>query len=163
MRWLIHSTSSAGDTTHITDMHGCYNRQCLPVGCQVTEGTEKQVSSSLQAVFIHGANGVTVDWGPSLLAGRSQVLFPMVSLEFFHWSNPFGRTMTLGSTDWGSNRNGYHYNFISYFLFCTMANKCTIISQMITFLYVSTLSCYPQEACNQYVARLHKYFKCSFC
>ena len=44
-------------------------------------------------------------------------------------------------------------------LFCTMTNKCTIISQIITLLHVSTLSCHPQGACNQYLAKLHKYFK----
>ena len=38
----------------------------------------------------------------------------------------------------------------------------TIISQIITFLHVSTLLCYPQTACNQYLAKLHKYFKCSY-
>ena len=37
-------------------------------------------------------------------------------------------------------------------LFCTMTNKCTIISQIITLLHVSTLSCHPQTACNQYLA-----------
>ena len=42
-------------------------------------------------------------------------------------------------------------------LFCTMTNKCTIISQIITLLHVSTLSCHPQRACNQYLAKLHKY------
>jgi len=31
-----------------------------------------------------------------------------------------------------------------------MTNKCTIISQIITLLHVSTLSCLPQGACNQY-------------
>ena len=36
-------------------------------------------------------------------------------------------------------------------LFCTMTNKCTIISQIITLLHVSTLSCHPQGACNQYL------------
>ena len=46
-------------------------------------------------------------------------------------------------------------------LFCTMTNKCTIISQIITLLHVSKLSCHPQAACNQYLAKLHKYFKCS--
>jgi len=30
-----------------------------------------------------------------------------------------------------------------------MTNKCTIISQIITFLHVSALSFYPQGACNQ--------------
>jgi len=45
-------------------------------------------------------------------------------------------------------------------LFCTMTNKCTIISQIITRLHVSTLSCHPQGACNQYLAKLHQYFKC---
>jgi hypothetical protein len=33
-----------------------------------------------------------------------------------------------------------------------MTNKCTIISQIITLLHVSTLSCHPQGACNQYCA-----------
>jgi len=46
-------------------------------------------------------------------------------------------------------------------LFCTMTNKCTIISQIMTLLHVSTLSCHPQGACNQYLAMLHKHFKCS--
>jgi len=32
----------------------------------------------------------------------------------------------------------------------------TIISQIITHLHVSTLSCHPQ-----YLAKLHKYVKCS--
>ena len=48
------------------------------------------------------------------------------------------------------------------FLFCTVTNKCTIISQIITLLHVSTLSCLSQGACNQYLAKLHKYFKCIF-
>ena len=47
-------------------------------------------------------------------------------------------------------------------LFCTMTNKCTIISQIITLLHISTLSCHPQGACNQYLAKLHKYVKCSW-
>jgi len=33
-----------------------------------------------------------------LQTSRSRVRFPMVSLEFFQWHNPSGRTMTLGST-----------------------------------------------------------------
>jgi len=40
-----------------------------------------------------------------------------------------------------------------------MTNKCTIISQIITLLHVSTLSCHPQGACNQYLTKLQKYFK----
>jgi hypothetical protein len=55
-------------------------------------------------------------------------------------------------------------NYINLYLsllFCTMTNKCTIISQITTLLHVSTLSCHPQTACNQYVAKLQKYFKCS--
>jgi hypothetical protein len=39
-------------------------------------------------------------------------------------------------------------------LFCAMINKCTIISQFITLLNVSTLSCHPQTAYNQYLAKL---------
>ena len=39
--------------------------------------------------------------------------------------------------------------------------KCTLISQIITLLHVSTLSCHPQGTCNQYLTKLHKYFKLS--
>jgi len=42
-------------------------------------------------------------------------------------------------------------------LFRTMTNKYTIISQIITLLHISTLSCHPQGAWNQYLAKLHKY------
>ena len=45
--------------------------------------------------------------------------------------------------------------------FCTVTNKCTIISQIITLLHVSTLSFHPRGACNQHLVELHKYFKCS--
>ena len=48
-------------------------------------------------------------------------------------------------------------------LFCVVTNKCTIISQIITLLHVLTLSCRPQGACNQYLARLHKYLKFNVC
>jgi len=50
---------------------------------------------------------------------------------------------------------------LCFLLFCTVANKCTIISQIITLLHVSTLSCHPQTACDQHLAKLHQYFKCS--
>jgi len=61
--------------------------------------------------------------------------------------------------------------YLSYFntctmhllLFCAMTNKCTIISQIITLLHVLMLLYHPQGACNQYLAKLHKYFKYSFC
>ena len=45
------------------------------------------------------------------------------------------------------------------FLFCTTTNKCTVISQIITFFHVSTLSCHLQGACNQRLGQLHKYLK----
>jgi hypothetical protein len=48
-----------------------------------------------------------------------------------------------------------------FYYFFAMTNKCTLISQIITLLCVSTLSCHPQEACIQYLAKLHQYFKCS--
>jgi hypothetical protein len=51
------------------------------------------------------------------------------------------------------------HKYEEFFLFCTMTNKCTIISQIITLLHI--LSCHPQVACNQYFAKLHKHFKCN--
>ena len=52
----------------------------------------------------------------------------------------------------------YHASFIILY---SDQQMHTIISQIITLLHVSTLSCHPQTACNQYLAKLHKYFKCS--
>ena len=49
---------------------------------------------------------------------------------------------------------------VNLLLFCTVTNRCIIISQIIALLHVSTLSCHPQGAYNQYLAKLHKYFKC---
>jgi len=42
-----------------------------------------------------------------------------------------------------------------------MTNKCTIISQIITLLHVSTILYHPQGARSSYLAKLHKYVKCS--
>jgi len=42
-----------------------------------------------------------------------------------------------------------------------MTDNCTIISQIITLTHVSTLSCHPQGACKQHLAKFNKYFKCS--
>ena len=45
-------------------------------------------------------------------------------------------------------------------LFCTMTNKCTIISQITTLLlHVSTLSCHPQGACNQIPCQVTQVFQ----
>ena len=59
--------------------------------------------------------------------------------------------------------NGFEYVIlilctVHLLLFCTTTNQCTIISQIITLLHVSTLSCHPQGACNQYLAKLYQYF-----
>jgi len=40
-----------------------------------------------------------------------------------------------------------------------MTNKFTIISQIITLLHVSTLSCHPQGACNQYLCQVTQVFQ----
>jgi hypothetical protein len=55
--------------------------------------------------------------GTTLQTGRSRVRFPMVSVDFFHWHNPVGRTMAPRSTQpltemsirnisWGVNAAG---------------------------------------------------------
>jgi len=61
-------------------------------------------------------------------------------------------------------RHGHCFNTctVQLLLLCTMDQEThTIISQIITLLHVSTLSCHPQAVCNQYLAKLHQYFKCS--
>ena len=57
----------------------------------------------------------------------------------------------------------FNTSTVHLLLFCTMNNKCTVISQIITLLHASTLLCHPQGACNQYLAKLHKYFQWSSC
>jgi len=53
-----------------------------------------------------------------------------------------------------------HKTFLSIY-FVQWPTKCTIFSQIITLLHVSTLSYHPQGVCNQYFTKLHKYFNCS--
>ena len=43
-------------------------------------------------------------------------------------------------------------------LFCTMTNKFTITSQIITLLHVSTLSCHPQAARKQFLYQVTQVF-----
>jgi len=51
--------------------------------------------------------------------------------------------------------------WIISFYFALWPTNAQLFPQIITLLHVSTLSCHPQTACNQYLAKLHKYFKCS--
>ena len=55
-----------------------------------------------------------------------------------------------------------HYRVILREFLVSTLPSYTRISQIITLLHVSTLSCHPHAACNQYLAKLHKYFKCSY-
>jgi len=48
--------------------------------------------------YFTGARGGAVGWSTALLAGRSRVPFPMVSLRIFHWHNTSSRTIALGLT-----------------------------------------------------------------
>jgi len=65
-------------------------------------GATSPLPPLVSITFIHcaicGARGGAVGWGTALQVGRSRVRFPMVTLDFFHWHNPSGRTMALGST-----------------------------------------------------------------
>jgi len=72
--------------------------------------------------------------------------------------NIASRTKFKGKIQYLKNVNTCSVHLL---LFCTMTKKCTVISQIVTLLHVSTLSCYLQGPCNQYLAKLHKYFKCS--
>jgi hypothetical protein len=45
-----------------------------------------------------GVRGGSFGLGTTIQPGRWRVRFPTVSLEFFHWHNPSGRTIALGLT-----------------------------------------------------------------
>ena len=62
-----------------------------------SSATLTEVSPSFSSVAGHAAGGAVCS-GTALQAGRSRVRFPMVSFDFFHWNNPFGRTMARGLT-----------------------------------------------------------------
>jgi len=59
-------------------------------------------------------------------------------------------------------KNSQRY-FFFFFKSCITTNQGTIISQINTLLlHVSTLMCHHQGARSQYLAKLHKYVKCSW-
>jgi hypothetical protein len=65
----------------------------------------------------------------------------------------------LAMDPWGNFRD-MRFNACTMHFF-TMTNKRTVISQMITLLiHVLMLSCYPQEVCSLYLAKLHSYIEC---
>jgi len=83
------------------------------------------------------------------------------SYMFRHYRVTLRKILINTMLSYTSISNAAVGNTVNNFLFCAMTNKCTIISQIITLLHVSTLSCHPQEDFNQHLAKLHRYFKCS--
>jgi hypothetical protein len=71
---------------------------------------ESVLSNTFRIFFTYqmASRGGAVIWDTALQAGRSRVRFPMVSLTFFHWHNPFCRTMVESA----SNRNEYQEYFL---------------------------------------------------
>ena len=51
----------------------------------------------------------------------------------------------------------YKKRIVCYLSLCDEPKVHTIISQIITLLHVSTLSCHPQPSWNQYLAKLNQY------
>ena len=105
---------------------------------------------------------------------------PQNALHVNQFTNEHDRSRTVapllksqGTCDCSYSHNKYNCElFVIWFVifntcamhllsFCTIPNKCTVISQIIALLHVSTISCHPQVACNQYLAKLYKYFICS--
>jgi hypothetical protein len=56
------------------------------------------ITKFYRIVVVLGARGNVVAWVPTLQAGRPRVQFPMSSLDFFQFTFPSSRTMTLGPT-----------------------------------------------------------------
>jgi len=80
-----------------------------------------------------------------------------VKLNLHHFRLPSRIRRELDSTGLLHSSQFFYFNpcTVHLSLFCTLSNKCTIISQIITFLHVSTSSYHPQGACNQYLAKLN--------
>jgi hypothetical protein len=78
---------------------------CIPKNTKFRklDSDETAVLLSGSSIFgicprLWGARGSIVGWGTMLQAGKSRVLVPMRSLDFFSWPNPSSSTMTLGSS-----------------------------------------------------------------
>ena len=97
-------------------------------------------------------------------------------MKYFEQSTLHFNLSTASQAQQGANNPAKHHwsheithSTSFYFNVCTLhllilyfdQQMYTIISQIITLLHVSTLSCHLQRACNQYLAKLHKCFKCS--
>ena len=74
----------------------CYEQHVPSSRHIITEATEF-ITTTTTTTTTTGVRRSAVGWGTALQAGRSRVRFPIVSTGIFHWHNPSGRTVALGS------------------------------------------------------------------
>ena len=103
----------------------------------ITSEVEKQLK---QAAAVRGRDIFTA----VVMKIQARSFMPMTSRLFVD-------CLTFEDVDISVLRNVdiYLSCFVFFLFFCTTTNNGTIISQIITLLHVSTLSCHPQRACNQ--------------
>jgi len=182
-RWLLFLDRTMSLEDYFSDIH-------VPVNCEFLVAQEQDVTKdkcsavTLREVFrVHWSHPLQTYskgvWSSCDGFAWSTVPFDKRRGDLHGAVIPSGINSAVSSVAlrMAGNRNGYIratvymivrisnkfllINVPCIFYYCTMTNKCTIISQIITQLHVSTLSCHPRGACNQYFAKLHKYFKCS--
>ena len=161
MVFLIHTCwmfrSSDGDKVGVTstllrvqNISHCYDG---------VQGKRKSVSCQSQT-YCHKLNAYFHEWNfkknpvvailqvPRWKRGGNSVLFRVSELTF---------SFKLGVSSHLTDQQTKSYPGIIFYLnactvhlslICTITNQCTIISQIITLLHVSTLLCHPQGACK---------------
>jgi len=74
-----------------------------------------------------------------LQAGRSRVRFPMVSLKFFHYRNPSGRTRALGPTQSVTKMSTSNISWGD------KGGRCVGLTHHLHFqIFIASTSCNPQ-------------------
>jgi len=152
---LWKQSSSHFEQAHVFPHNKICYPPCVATGAQCSALSMLCCISVLTGLF-------SKDWtlGNVVVLGENcRVHESIMSAQNFRWSTWHIRTCAAQHCrGWASTSDIILMHIL---LFCTLVNKRTIISpQIITLLRVSTLSCRPQTACNQYLAKLRKYFKC---
>jgi len=109
--------------------------------------SDTEVYRTAHITYVHGAWKRMVVFGRlRLVIRRLQYIISQRKGRRFLWLTLLSLRLYVFVTT--RCHDSKHHISLFFFLFCTVTNDCTIISQIITLLHVSTLSYHPQGIFN---------------